>query len=101
MPRRRRADRRPGLRARRRGPIRGGPAALAQTLTNCIRPLPDLVVNAEVARWSRRLRYAEGQLSALRATAPLIAAMPPVHVARQVARLAVARGYDVVVSNSR
>ena len=41
------------------------------------RPLPDLVINAEVARWSRWLRYAEGQIHALRAAAPLIAAMPP------------------------
>jgi len=34
------------------------------------------------------LRFSEGQVHALRAAAPLIAAMPPAHIARQVARLA-------------
>ena len=52
------------------------------------RPLADLVINTEVARWSRWLQYPEGQIHALRAAAPLIAAMPPAQVARQVARLA-------------
>ena len=65
-----------------------GAAALAEMLTSHTRPLPDLVINAELARWSRWLRYPEGQIRALRATAPLVAAMPPAHVARQVARLA-------------
>jgi DNA primase len=65
-----------------------GPTALADILADRARPLPDLVVNAECRRWGRRLRNAEGQIGALRATAPLIAAMPPAHVARQVARLA-------------
>jgi DNA primase len=65
-----------------------GPAALADILGSRARPLPDLVVNAECRRWGRRLRDAEGQIGALRASAPLIAAMPPAHVARQVARLA-------------
>jgi DNA primase len=65
-----------------------GPAALADILASHARPLPDLVVNAECRSWGRRLREAEGQIGALRATAPLIAAMPPAHVARQVARLA-------------
>ena len=41
-----------------------------------------------VDRWSRWLEYPEGQINALRATAPVIAAMPVPHVARQVARLA-------------
>jgi DNA primase len=67
---------------------RSGPNGLAAILTGNTRPLPDLVINAEVARWSRWLRYPEGQIHALRAAAPLIAAMPPDHVARQVARLA-------------
>lgn len=67
---------------------RSGPAALAEVLTSHTRPLPDLVINTEVARWGRSLRYPEGQIHALRATAPLIAAMPPAHVARQVARIA-------------
>jgi DNA primase len=65
-----------------------GPAALAEILTSRPRPLPDLVINAEAARWSRWLRHPEGQIHALRAAAPLIAAMPPAHIARQVARLA-------------
>ena len=64
-----------------------GPTALAEILSSGIRPLPDLVINTEVARWSRWLRHPEGQIHALRATAPLIAAMPPAHIGRQVARL--------------
>ena len=63
-------------------------ATLAEMLSNRIQPLPDLVINTEVARWGRWLRYPEGQIHALRAAAPLIAAMPPAHIARQVARLA-------------
>ena len=65
-----------------------GPATLAAMLATRIRPLSDLVINAEAARWSRWLRFPEGQVHALRAAAPLIAAMPPAHVGRQVARLA-------------
>lgn len=64
-----------------------GPAALARALT-ATAPLADLVIDAETDRWSRWLRYPEGQFSALRAAAPLIAALPPGQVARQVARLA-------------
>jgi len=71
-----------------------GPAALARVLASHTRPLPDLVIDAEATRWASKLRYPEGQLSALRATAPLIAAMPTAHVARQVARLAVALRLD-------
>ena len=47
-----------------------------------------------VDRWSRWLEYPEGQINALRATAPVIAAMPVPHVARQVARLAHRLGLD-------
>jgi DNA primase len=66
-----------------------GPATLAGILSSGTRPLPDLVINAEIRRWTRRrLREVEGQIGALRAAAPLIAAMPPAHVGRQVARLA-------------
>ncbi len=71
-----------------------GPAALARTLDSCTRPLADLVIDAEVGRWNRWLRYPEGQLNALHAAAPLIAAMPPAHIARQVARLAGRLGLD-------
>ncbi len=65
-----------------------GPAALTTMLATRTRPLSDLVIDTEAARWSSWLRYPEGQVHALRATAPLIASMPISHVARQVARLA-------------
>jgi DNA primase len=65
-----------------------GPTALAEMLASGVKPLPDLVINTEVARWGHWLRYPEGQIHALRATASLIAAMPSAHIARQVARLA-------------
>lgn len=65
-----------------------GPASLAGMLAGHTHPLADMVIDAEVDRWDRWLPYAEGQINALRATACLIAAMPPHHVARQVARLA-------------
>ena len=64
-----------------------GPARLSTTLTDCRHPLADLVTDAELQQWDRWLTYADGRISALRAVAPLIAAMPPDHVARQVARL--------------
>jgi hypothetical protein len=57
-------------------------------LASRTRPLVDLVVDAEVQRWSPWLRHAEGQISALRAAAPLVAALPPSQVARQVGLLA-------------
>jgi DNA primase catalytic core len=64
-----------------------GSITLKEVLSN-VRPLADLVIDAEVARWSRWLEHPEGQINALRAAAPIIAAMPPDHVGRQVARLA-------------
>jgi DNA primase len=69
------------------------PDALAALLSQT-RPLADLVIDAQVARWDRWLQHAEGQIRALRAAAPLIAAMPPGDVARQVARLAERLGLD-------
>jgi len=69
-----------------------GAAALAWTLASRTRPLIDIVVDAETGRW--KLRDAEGQIGALRATAPLVAALPPVQVARQVTRLAGQLGLD-------
>jgi len=65
-----------------------GRMALAETLTSRTRPLADLVIEAEVARWDRWLMYVGGQMHALRAAAPVIAALPPAQVSRQVARLA-------------
>jgi hypothetical protein len=57
-------------------------------------PLADLVIDAEVDRWSQWLRHPEGQIKALRAAAPIIAAVHPAHVARHVARLADRIGLD-------
>lgn len=65
-----------------------GPAALAAMLTARRHPLADLVIDAETGKWERWLRYPEGQINAMHAAARLIAAMPPSHVARQVARVA-------------
>jgi DNA primase len=67
---------------------RQGPDGLAAVLGDRIRPLADWVVDAELDKWSRWLRYAEGQINALHAVAPVIAAMPAAHVARQVGRVA-------------
>jgi DNA primase len=65
-----------------------GRIALAEMLAGHARPLADLVIEAEVAKWDRWLMYPGGQLNALRAAAPIIAALPPGQVARQVAHLA-------------
>jgi len=70
-----------------------GPAALNHALAHNTHPLADLVVDEKVDGWSRWLRYPEGQINALRSAAPL-AAVPPSHVARQVARLAHRLGLD-------
>jgi DNA primase len=64
-----------------------GATALAALLDGST-PLADLVIDAEVTRWEPWLGYADGKISALHATAPLIAALPPANIARQVARLA-------------
>ncbi len=64
-----------------------GPGALATILASRTRPLADLVSDTKIEQWTRWLDHAEGQISALRAVAPVVAAMPPAHVARQVARL--------------
>jgi DNA primase catalytic core len=70
-----------------------GASALAEIATHP-HPLADLVTDAMVDKWTRWLQYPEGQINALRATAPVIAAMPVPHVARQVARLAHRLGLD-------
>ena len=69
-----------------------GPGALYEALAERTHPLADVVSDSELQRWERWLKYPEGQVNALRATAPIIAAMPPAHVGRQVARLAVRLG---------
>ena len=65
-----------------------GPGSLAALLGHRLRPLADLVVDAEIGAWAGRLRFAEGQVGALRAGAAAIASMPAYDVPRQVARLA-------------
>jgi len=77
-----------------------GPEALAAILASRTRPLADLVTDTEVDQWARWLDHAEGQLSALRAAAPVIAAMPPAHVARQVARLSHRLSFDYATVTS-
>jgi len=69
-----------------------GPTALAGMLATYTRPLADLVIDSEFDRWADWLRFAEGQVKALRATAGLIVAMPPSHVGRQVSRVAIRLG---------
>lgn len=65
-----------------------GQRSLAALLAHRRRPLADLVIDAELSVWSGRLRFAEGQVGALRAAAATIAAMPARDVPRQVGRLA-------------
>jgi DNA primase len=64
-----------------------GPAALDVMLKRHTRPLADLVVDAEVDKWSRWLCHPEGQINALHAVARLMAGLALGDVARQVARL--------------
>ena len=71
-----------------------GCSALAGVLTDRVRPLADLAIEAKVAQWDRWLGYPEGQIHALRAAAPLIAALPPEQVGRQITRLARRLGLD-------
>lgn len=71
-----------------------GPEVLATLLTKHLRPLADLVIDTEIGDWSDRLRFAEGQVGALRAGAAAIAGMPARDVPRQVGRLAELIGLD-------
>jgi DNA primase catalytic core len=71
-----------------------GPAVLATLLRQHRKPLADVVIDAEIGAWSQRLRFAEGQIGALRAGAAAIAAMPARDVPRQVGRLAELVGLD-------
>jgi DNA primase len=69
-----------------------GADGLAAMLDSSLLPLPDLVVDARLAEFSRWLEFADGTFAALRAVAPLIAGLPPDQVARQVARVATRLG---------
>jgi DNA primase catalytic core len=71
-----------------------GPEVLGTLLRQRLKPLGDLVIDAEIGAWSQRLRFAEGQVGALRAGAAAIAAMPARDVPRQVGRLAKLTGLD-------
>lgn len=71
-----------------------GPGTLASLLRQRHKPLADHVIDAEVGAWSERLRFAEGQVGALRTGAAVIAAMPARDVPRQVSRLAALIGLD-------
>lgn len=67
---------------------RQGPDALRTALhTSDQSPLADLVVDECINRYGEQLRWAEGQVSACRSAATLIATLPSEHVARQVGRL--------------
>lgn len=69
---------------------REGPAALTETLVDSqrLRPPVDLVIDHRIDGRAERLQFAEGQLSALRSVAPLIAALPPDTVGRHIMRVA-------------
>jgi DNA primase len=71
-----------------------GPAILAAVLKHRSHPLADLVTDTELEHWKQGLCFAEGQVAALRAIAPVIAALPPAHVGRQVGRLAARLSLD-------
>ena len=71
-----------------------GPQGLAAILGSQTHPLADLVIDEELEKWSRWLQYADGRFNALRAAAPIVAALAPTDVARQVARLSDRLGLD-------
>jgi DNA primase catalytic core len=74
--------------------VEHGPATLhAALLTAAGKPLADLVVDDRIAR--HQLRWPEGQVAAGRDAAAVVAAMPPEHVSRQIARVSAHTGLDV------
>src|ERR1700677_4565249 len=66
-----------------------GRRALRDALTDQVRPLADLVVDARLEEWAhgQELRFVEQQMGALRAAAKVIAAMPADQVGPQASRL--------------
>ena len=71
-----------------------GPGVLAEMLASHVVPLADLVIDAQVAGWEPGLRFAEAQIAALRAVAPVVAGLALRDVPRQAARLAERLGLD-------
>jgi DNA primase len=65
-----------------------GPSALLKALEQDVHPLADVVVDGKVAAFGHWLGFIEGKFNALRAVAPLVAALPGDQVARQVGRVA-------------
>lgn len=76
-----------------------GREALVAALAAGERPLADVAVDAVVDPWEDKLRWAEGQLGAVRAAARLIADVPPADVTRQIRRLAERTGLPPEVVN--
>ncbi|MEU4193597.1 toprim domain-containing protein [Kribbella sp. NPDC026611] len=64
-----------------------GADRLFQALTSP-RPLAELAIELEVARWSRVLDHISGRVNALRRVAPLVARLPQDRVAAQLGQLA-------------
>ncbi|MFI5696483.1 toprim domain-containing protein [Kribbella sp. NPDC051586] len=64
-----------------------GADRLFQALTSP-RPLAELAIELEVARWSQVLDHISGRVNALRRVAPLVARLPQGHVAAQLGHLA-------------
>ncbi|TCC52122.1 toprim domain-containing protein [Kribbella pittospori] len=62
------------------------PDRLHDALTHA-RPLAELAMDVELARWERVLDHAAGKVNAVRAVAPLVARLPAGRVAAQIARL--------------
>ncbi|MEU4295341.1 toprim domain-containing protein [Kribbella sp. NPDC026596] len=64
-----------------------GADRLSETLSSP-RPLAELAIEVEVARWSRVLDHISGRVNALRRVAPLVARLPHDRVAAQLGALA-------------
>lgn len=70
-----------------------GPAALRELLHRQVRPLAEIVIDAQLDTWAERLDHPEGRLAALRAAADLIASQLPAETATKV--LAITGGHDI------
>ena len=72
-----------------------GAAQLTAALTTQARPLVDVLVDRRIGDWSDRLRWAEGQVGAVRHVAPLIAGVASHHRERLSQFVADLTGVDV------